>query len=85
LLLDDQRVAGPVPVEGHVSELAGSRDRVRPLADADAGDCLATEALVSSLAWSATVDGIPIVSNYGIPPAGLEPAISCVKGRRPNR
>jgi hypothetical protein len=26
-----------------------------------------------------------IVSNCGIPPAGLEPAISCVKGRRPNR
>ena len=26
-----------------------------------------------------------ITSNYRIPPAGLEPAISCVKGRRPNR
>jgi hypothetical protein len=26
-----------------------------------------------------------IAWNCGIPPAGLEPAISCVKGRRPNR
>ena len=32
--------------------------------------------------WTAPT---PLPSNCGIPPAGLEPAISCVKGRRPNR